>query len=194
MSPKSILVTNCSADGIDVTSSDSVAHAAQAAAASGRGLDILVNNAGARYAMPVLGTDTYKAQRLYDVSVWGSIRTVKAFADLLIASRGHIVNLSNMGAVTMRFELSLFGIIVATVMADAVGSRFHDNDAGCTAADFAESLVDSVILNGSAAVIYLGPYASSTKFVLKRAPRSLAASGSFYDTANQRQIGAVDCT
>lgn len=42
--------------------------------------------------MPVLGTDTYKAQRLYDVSVWGSIRTVKAFADLLIASRGHIVN------------------------------------------------------------------------------------------------------
>lgn len=30
----------------------------------------------------------------------------------------------------MRFELSLFGIIVATVMADAVGSRFHDNDAG----------------------------------------------------------------
>ncbi|KAI1165612.1 dehydrogenase with different specificitie [Nemania serpens] len=218
---------------LDVISSDSVAEAAQAVAASGRGLDILVNNAGAGYAMPILDIDISKAQRLYDVNVWGPIRTVQAFANLLVASRGRIVNLSTVGAVvntpwistyasskaaltnyseTMRLELSPFGITVATVMAGSVESHFHDNEAGfalpptsryvpieeiiggwvngtsnpkgCTAAEFAESLVHSVILNGSAAVTYLGPYAGSTKFVSKWAPQSLAVSGSFYVTAS----------
>ncbi|KAI1108025.1 dehydrogenase with different specificitie [Nemania sp. NC0429] len=275
MSPKTILVTGCSAEGIgaatalalaqrghhvfatarnvskippslsehanvtllslDVTSSGSVAQAAQAVAASGRGLDILVNNAGAGYAMPILDVDISKAQQLYEVNVWGPIRTVQAFANMLIASRGRIVNLSTVGAVvntpwistyasskaaltnyseTLRLELSPFGVTVATVMAGAVESHFHDNEAGfslpptsryapiediiggwvsgtsnpkgCTAAEFAKSLVDSVILKGSAAVTYLGPYAGSTKFVSKWAPQSVAVSTFFRITPTKR--------
>ncbi|KAI0420571.1 dehydrogenase with different specificitie [Xylaria grammica] len=214
---------------LDVTSSDSVAQAAEAVAASGRGLDVLLNNAGAGYATPVLDIDISKAQRLYDVNVWGPIRTVQAFADLLIASRGRIVNMSTVGAVlntpwisayasskaaltnfseTMRLELSPFGVTVVTIMAGAVDSNFHSNDAdfalppasryapieeiiagwasgsskpkGCPAAQFAESLVDTII-SGGAAVTYRGPYAGSMKLISKWAPQSLADAALSYN-------------
>lgn len=84
---------------LDVTSKQSVVAAAQAVTESGHGLDVLVNNAGVGYVMPVLDWDIDKAQALYDTNVWGSIRTTQAFAELLIASRGRIVNMSSMGCI-----------------------------------------------------------------------------------------------
>lgn len=139
MSPKSILLTGCSAGGIgaalalalaqrghhvfatardtskvpgslrslhnvqvvrlDVSDTDSIAHAAETVAQAGYGLDVLVNNAGRGYAQPVLDMDIAKAQQLHDVNVWGPVRTVQAFSPLLIASRGRIVNISSVGAV-----------------------------------------------------------------------------------------------
>ncbi|TGJ77609.1 hypothetical protein E0Z10_g10668 [Xylaria hypoxylon] len=136
---------------LDVTSSESVTQAAKVVATSGRALDVLLNNAGTGYAMPVLDIDIARAQRLYDVNVWGPIRTVQAFASLLIASHGRIVNINTVGAVintpwisayasskaaftnfseTMRLELSPFGVTVVTIMAGAVDSHFHNNDSG----------------------------------------------------------------
>ncbi|KAM3529789.1 hypothetical protein MY4038_005240, partial [Beauveria bassiana] len=90
---------------LDVTSDSSVKAAAQAvaaaaaAAAAGRtkrggggGLDVLVNNAGAGYTMPLLDVDIDRARNCHDVNVWGPLRTVQAFSELLIASRGRVVN------------------------------------------------------------------------------------------------------
>ncbi|KAI5857353.1 NAD(P)-binding protein [Durotheca rogersii] len=189
MSPKTILVTGCSAGGIgaavahalakrkhhvfatartvakipselsgldnvtvlalDVTSAASIAAAVKAVEESGGGLDVLFNNAGAGYAMPVLDVDIDKARALYETNVWGPVRTIQAFAKLLIASRGRIVNLSTCGSVvntpwistyssskaalniiseTLRLELSPFGVSVVTVMAGVVDSEFHHND------------------------------------------------------------------
>jgi NAD(P)-dependent dehydrogenase (short-subunit alcohol dehydrogenase family) len=84
---------------LDVLSTDSAADAARAVSESGRGLDILVNNAGCGYAQPVLDMDIAKAQRLFDTNVWGPIRMIQAFAGLLIASQGRIVNVSSVGAI-----------------------------------------------------------------------------------------------
>lgn len=138
MSPKTVLVTGCSAGGIgaaialvlakrahhvfatartvskippelsehpnvtvlplDVTSAESVAQAVQAVAASNYQLDVLFNNAGAGYSMPVLDLNVDKAKQVYDVNVLGVIRTVQAFAELLIKTKGRIVNLSTCGA------------------------------------------------------------------------------------------------
>jgi NAD(P)-dependent dehydrogenase (short-subunit alcohol dehydrogenase family) len=137
--PKSILVTGCSAGGIgaaiaselakhghhvyatarvtskipaellalpnvttlqlDVTSDASVREAANAVANDNTGLDVLVNNAGYGYAIPVLDMDIAHAQRLHDTNLWGAVRTIQAFSDLLIASKGRIVNISSVGAV-----------------------------------------------------------------------------------------------
>lgn len=139
MSPKSVLITGCSAGGIgaavalalaqrghhvfvtarntskipeqlsllsnvtilslDVKSTESIISAAKAVSESGRGLDVLVNNAGAGYVAPVLDMDIRRAQDLFDTNVWGCIRTIQAFGDLLIASRGRVVNLCSIGGV-----------------------------------------------------------------------------------------------
>lgn len=87
---------------LDVTSASSVSEAAQAVAAATqdqgtRGLDVLVNNAGAGYTMPLLDADLDDAQRLYEVNVWGALRTVQAIAALLIEKGGRVVNVSSMG-------------------------------------------------------------------------------------------------
>lgn len=81
---------------LDVTDDVSVAAASVAVRAARRGaggLDVLVNNAGAGYTMPLLDADVDRAKRCHDVNVWGPVRTVQAFSDLLIASRGRVVNI-----------------------------------------------------------------------------------------------------
>ncbi|KAM3499400.1 hypothetical protein MY11210_009616, partial [Beauveria gryllotalpidicola] len=87
---------------LDVTSDASVRAAAQAVAAAGPnkrggggggGLDVLVNNAGAGYTMPLLDVDIDRARDCHDVNVWGPLRAVQAFSELLIASRGRVVNI-----------------------------------------------------------------------------------------------------
>lgn len=83
---------------LDVTSPPSIAEAVQAVTASGRPLDVLFNNAGAGYTMPMLDVDVDKAKQVYEVNVWGVVRTVQAFAGLLIKTRGRVVNLSTCGA------------------------------------------------------------------------------------------------
>jgi NAD(P)-dependent dehydrogenase (short-subunit alcohol dehydrogenase family) len=62
-------------------------------------LDILVNNAGVGYTMPLLDVDLQHAQRVYDINFWGPLRMIQAFSDLLIESRGRVVNVSSIGAV-----------------------------------------------------------------------------------------------
>ncbi|KAK8033809.1 oxidoreductase [Apiospora marii] len=134
---------------LDTTSADSIAAAAAAVEASGRGLDVLVNNAGVEYTIPVLDVDIDTARRLFDVNVFGVVRTVQGFADLLIRSKGRIVNMSTNGTAvntpwmasytasktaltsfseTMRLELEPFGVTVVAIMTGTVNTHFHDNE------------------------------------------------------------------
>lgn len=84
---------------LDVADAASATAAARAVAESGHGLDVLVNNAGVGYVRPVLDIDIGAAQRLFDVNLWGPLRMIQAFADLLVASRGRIVNVSTSASV-----------------------------------------------------------------------------------------------
>lgn len=84
---------------LDVTSTESLVGAAKIVSESGRSLDALINNAGGGYVAPVLDVDIEEAKKLYDTNVWGCIRAIQAFADLLIASRGRIINLCSIGGV-----------------------------------------------------------------------------------------------
>ncbi|KAI0471518.1 oxidoreductase [Xylariaceae sp. FL0804] len=84
---------------LDVVDARSVAAAARAVADGGRGLDVLINNAGTEYVRPVLDVDIATAQRMFDANLWGPVRTIQAFADLLIARRGRVVNVSSSASV-----------------------------------------------------------------------------------------------
>lgn len=90
-------LSNVTTMPLDVSSDLSVQEAVKVVRASGKGLDVLVNNAGGGYASPILDMDIEKGKELYDTNVWGCIRTIKAFSDLLIATHGRIVNLGSIG-------------------------------------------------------------------------------------------------
>ncbi|KAJ6444956.1 oxidoreductase, short-chain dehydrogenase/reductase family [Purpureocillium lavendulum] len=143
--PELRALSNVSVLALDVSSASSVADAAKAVREAGKGLDVLVNNAGIGYTMPVLDIDVDKAKRLYEANVWGPIRTIQAFSDLLMASKGRIVNVSilttptsasyasskaalNSVSETLRLELSPFGVSVVTVNLGTVATSFHANE------------------------------------------------------------------
>ncbi len=58
-------------------------------------LDYLVNNAGQTIIMPTLDFDIETAKSMYDINVWGMVRVTQAFAPLVIAAKGTIVNISS---------------------------------------------------------------------------------------------------
>jgi NAD(P)-dependent dehydrogenase (short-subunit alcohol dehydrogenase family) len=103
---------------LNVTSPESVADAVEAVKAhsadsddddtAGAGLDVLVNNAGVGYTMPLLDAQIDKAKEVYETNVWGVLRMVQGFADLLIAREGRVVNLSSVGAVVNTPWIGMF--------------------------------------------------------------------------------------
>lgn len=88
---------------LDVTSQDSVAAAAaKVTKTTGGRLDYLVNNAGQSGYMPALDEDLddpNAARRMFDVNFWGMLRTTQAFAPLLIAAGGTVVNIGSINAI-----------------------------------------------------------------------------------------------
>lgn len=84
---------------LDVVSPESVAAAAVAVKEAVGGLDVLVNNAGTGYTMPLLDVDINKAKAVHEVNLWGPLRTTQAFANLLIESKGRVVNISSVAGV-----------------------------------------------------------------------------------------------
>ncbi|KAK8052323.1 NAD(P)-binding protein [Apiospora rasikravindrae] len=143
-------LSNVTVLALDTTSAESVAAVATAVETSDHPqLDVLVNNAGVGYTIPVLDVDIDTARHVFDVNVFGVVRMVQGFSDLLIRSKGRIVNMSTSGTVvntpwiaaytasktaltsfseTMRLELEPFGVTVVTIMAGTINTHFHDNE------------------------------------------------------------------
>lgn len=81
---------------LDVTSATSIADAVKAVQGqTGGRLKYLVNNSGALYVVPTLDMDIEQAKKMYDVNVWGVVAMIQAFAPLVIAAKGTIVNIAS---------------------------------------------------------------------------------------------------
>jgi 1-acylglycerone phosphate reductase len=84
---------------LDVTSSESIAAAAETIRAkTGGKLDVLINNAGHGLNMPALDTSIVEAKKLFNANFFGVLEMVQAFQHMLIRAKGVIVNNSSMGA------------------------------------------------------------------------------------------------
>lgn len=83
---------------LDVTSPADVAAAVEIVRASGRPLHGIVNNAGVAVVDPVLSTRDEDFDFQMQVNVYGVFRVTKAFAPLVIESKGRIVNISSISA------------------------------------------------------------------------------------------------
>ncbi|TAQ87142.1 hypothetical protein B7494_g4545 [Chlorociboria aeruginascens] len=116
--------------------------------ATGGTLDILVNNSGS-----VLDSEISIVKKMFDVNVFAVIAVTQAFAPLLIASKGRIVNIGSIaghaplfwngyynaskGAVNiltqqLRLELAPLGIKVILVTTGGVKTKFFDNQPSVT--------------------------------------------------------------
>ena len=62
-------------------------------------LDILINNAGVVATGPLIEVDLAAAKQLYDVNFHGLLAMTQAFAPMLIAAKGKLVNISSVGGI-----------------------------------------------------------------------------------------------
>jgi NAD(P)-dependent dehydrogenase (short-subunit alcohol dehydrogenase family) len=91
-------IPNVKAVRLDVTVPAEVAAAVEVVRSSGLPLHGIVNNAGVVVADPVLATSEEDFDFQMQVNVYGVFRVTKAFAPLVIASKGRIVNISSISA------------------------------------------------------------------------------------------------
>ncbi|KAI2608216.1 uncharacterized protein GGS25DRAFT_531404 [Hypoxylon fragiforme] len=135
---------------LDVTKEDSVMELKKHVhAVTGGNLDILVNNAGICYTMTAIDTDVSEVQHMFNVNVFGPMRLVHHFHDMLIKSSGTIVNIGSVGGIvpyvygssynaskaalqhwssTLRIEMAPLGVKVLTIISGEIGTNILKND------------------------------------------------------------------
>ena len=127
---------NVKAIRLDVTLQGEIDAAVALVTAEGRGLYSLINNAGVSVMGPLIETPEEDMDFLLNVNLYGPYRVTKAFADLIIESKGRILNVSSIAGIvsgpfggvysmskhgleaytdTLATELSRFNVAVAAV-------------------------------------------------------------------------------
>lgn len=84
---------------LDVTSATDIAAAVETIRRGGRGLTGLVNNAGVAILGALIEVEEKDLQFLFDVNVYGPYRVTKAFAPLLIESKGRVTTVGSISGI-----------------------------------------------------------------------------------------------
>lgn len=106
---------------LDVTSRDSIAAAAsKISKQTGGKLDILVNNAGIWHRGPMVDADIDEVRRIFETNVIAPLALSKAFADMLVRAKGHILNI---GSVTSYSAIVWQGQLVSDFILSCSPSR-----------------------------------------------------------------------
>ncbi|KAF3766680.1 NAD(P)-binding protein [Cryphonectria parasitica EP155] len=135
---------------LDVTKEESVKELKKIVAAiTGGHLDILVNNAGIAYTMTAIDTDVKEVQYMFDVNIFGPMRMVRWFHDMLIKSSGTIVNIGSVAGIspyvygssynatkaalhhwsnTLRVEMAPLNVKVLTIISGEIGTNILKRD------------------------------------------------------------------
>jgi NAD(P)-dependent dehydrogenase (short-subunit alcohol dehydrogenase family) len=92
-------IPNVQAVELDVTANEQIAAAVETVKKGNRGLYGIVNNAGVAIVGPLIETKENELIDLFDVNVYGPYRITKAFAPLLIASKGRVANISSISGI-----------------------------------------------------------------------------------------------
>ena len=95
-------IENIQSIRLDVTIQREIDAAVQTVTDANRGLYAIVNNAGVGLMAPLIELDEKDLDFIFDVNVYGPYRITKAFAPLLIESKGRVVNIGSIAGVQTR--------------------------------------------------------------------------------------------
>lgn len=114
---------------LDVTVPADIAAAVETVRKAGRGLYGLVNNAGVAVISPLIEVDEEDMRYQMDINVMGPYRVTKAFAPLIIASKGRIVTTGSLsgflsGMLSGPYSMSKFAVEAYTDALAAEMARF----------------------------------------------------------------------
>jgi len=84
---------------LDVTVDSEIAAAVETVRKGGRGLHGLVNNAGVAIIAPLIEVEEKDLDFLFAVNIYGPWRVTKAFAPLLIESKGRVTHVSSISGI-----------------------------------------------------------------------------------------------
>ncbi len=92
-------IKNVQAVRLDVTKSQDIDAAVATVTKAGRGLYGLVNNAGVVTIGPLIETRPEEFDLMMQVNAYGPYRVTKAFAPLIVAHRGRIINIGSISGI-----------------------------------------------------------------------------------------------
>lgn len=139
---------NVEAVKLDVTSLEDITAAVEQITKGGKGLYGIVNNAGVVIFQPLIEVSQDQMDFIFDVNVYGPYRITKAFAPLLIESKGRVVNISSISGFlsgplfgpysmtkhaleayndSLALELARFGVKVAAIEPGNFDSKIGDS-------------------------------------------------------------------
>jgi NAD(P)-dependent dehydrogenase (short-subunit alcohol dehydrogenase family) len=145
--------TDCVSESVDVRDQSAVVAATERVVARWGRLDVLVNSAGIGAAGTILDNDESEWQRVLDINLMGTVRTIRAALPHLIASRpASVVNVASAVALTGFANRALYtaskGAVVALTRAAAAdhiadGVRFNAVSPGTTETPWIQRLLSA---------------------------------------------------
>ncbi len=133
---------------LDVTIPAEIANAVSIVAKGGRGLYGVVNNAGVVVVAPMIEAEEKDLDFIFNVNMYGPYRITKAFAPMLLESKGRVVNISSLNGIVaspmigaysmskhaveaygdaLAGELSRFGVRVSLIEPGNYGTEIGKN-------------------------------------------------------------------
>jgi len=144
---------DCVSESVDVRDQSAVAAATERVVERWGRLDVLVNSAGIGAAGTILDNDESEWQRVFDINLMGTVRTIRAALPHLIASRpASVVNVASAVALTGFANRALYtaskGAVVALTRAAAAdhmadGVRFNAVSPGTTETPWIQRLLSA---------------------------------------------------
>lgn len=92
-------IKNVQAVRLDVTVPADITAAVATVTKAGRGLHGVVNNAGVVVVAPLIEAEEKDLDFIFNVNIYGPYRITKAFAPLLLESKGRVVNISSLNGI-----------------------------------------------------------------------------------------------
>lgn len=170
-------ITNVQGVRLDVTRPAEIAAAVETVRRGGRGLHGVVNNAGVAILGPMIETEEEDLVFQFDVNVYGPYRITRAFAPLIIESKGRITTIG-----------SINGVIAGPLSGPYAMSKF-------AVEGFTDALAaEMAALGVRVSVVEPGRYRSSMSAnVLQRwRDKNRTTAGSRFEVPYQRMVAGFD--